>query len=218
MRRTLTLVVVSGLALGLAGCGSDDAPSADAEPVPEETTNAPAAAEATPAAAEQQAPKRMSITMGAPTEFAMIPEVPTVAAGKVTLDVSNEGAIEHEVVVIPTDLDSGDLPTDAEGGAVEEGAIVPHGEGHEGKEMDHAGVHFDTGKSGKVSFDLDSGQVRLGLQSAGPLRVRDARELRGAVGLEAAGGDPMSPHRGLSGVAGSSNVASPPLAKRSPRW
>lgn len=168
MRRTLTLVVVSGLALGLAGCGSDDGPSTDAEPAAAETTNAPAEAEAEattaaeePAAAEQPAPKRISITMGAPTEFAMVPEVPTVAAGKVTLDVSNEGAIEHEVVVIPTNLDSGDLPTDAEGSAVEEGAIVPHGDGHGGGEMDHAGVHFDTGKSGKVSLDLMPGTYAL---------------------------------------------------------
>jgi len=46
--------------------------------------------------------------------------IASAAAGEVTFEAHNEGAIQHELVVIKTDLDEGDLPLD--GTTVDENA------------------------------------------------------------------------------------------------
>jgi uncharacterized cupredoxin-like copper-binding protein len=92
----------------------------------------------------------------------MVPEVPEVRAGRVTLDVVNEGSIEHEVVLIKTNRDSGALPTDESGAALERGAVVPHGNERAQTEGDHhAGVHFATGTGGTVTVDLKQGNYAV---------------------------------------------------------
>ena len=159
MRRILVPVAVASIGLGLVGCSESD--SSDGAAAEAATTEATTTEQAT-SAPEPTAPTSAVVTMGAPTEFAMVPEVPEVAAGRVTLDVVNDGSIEHEVVLIGTDRDSGDLPTDANGAALEDGAVVPHGGDHEQAEADHhAGVHFATGTRGKVTVDLKPGNYAV---------------------------------------------------------
>lgn len=55
-------------------------------------------------------------------EWAVIPDPASVSAGDVTFTITNEGPEDiHEFVVIATDLDPGDLPTDETGAVTEEG-------------------------------------------------------------------------------------------------
>ena len=48
----------------------------------------------------------------------------TAAAGSVAFAASNEGTIEHELVVVRTSLDVASLPVKADGGVDEEGAGI----------------------------------------------------------------------------------------------
>jgi uncharacterized cupredoxin-like copper-binding protein len=58
-------------------------------------------------------------------EWAVLPAQATIAAGKVTFNVKNNGPKhEHEFVVFKTDLDPGSLPKKADGSVDEEGAGV----------------------------------------------------------------------------------------------
>jgi uncharacterized cupredoxin-like copper-binding protein len=157
MRAILLVLAVVGAAVALAGCSSDasEADAADAPPTTEATTEAMAPEE--PAAARQT-----TIIMGSPSEFAMVPEATEVAAGMVTLDVVNEGAIEHEVVLIRTDGDSGALPTDASGAALEDAAVTPHGSEHgTGEGNHHAGVHYASGSGGTITVGLKPGRYAV---------------------------------------------------------
>ncbi|MEO6207035.1 MAG: hypothetical protein ABIP77_03640 [Candidatus Limnocylindrales bacterium] len=56
-------------------------------------------------------------------EFAVVPDVASVPAGTVTFIATNTGPDDvHELVVIKTDLGLLDLPTDADGKVLEDGA------------------------------------------------------------------------------------------------
>jgi len=158
MRPILVPIAIAALSVGLAGCSqADSSGSATEGSAPAGATTDSSGPPPAPAA-----PKSATVTMGAPDEFAMVPEVPEVAAGRVTLDVVNEGSIEHEVVLIKTDRDSGDLPTDANGAAREDGAVAPHGSDHEMAAGDHhAGVHFAKGTTGTVAVDLEPGSYAV---------------------------------------------------------
>ncbi len=159
MRRILIPIAIAAASIVVAGCSDSD--SSDGAAVETVATEATTTGQAAPPP-EPAAPKSAVVTMGAPSEFAMVPEVPEVAAGRVTLDVVNEGSIEHEVVLIKTSRDSGELPTDASGAALEDGAVVPHGGDDEQAEGDHhAGVHFATGTSGKMTVDLKPGNYAV---------------------------------------------------------
>jgi uncharacterized cupredoxin-like copper-binding protein len=46
------------------------------------------------------------------TEFAITPDALTAAAGEVTFTIKNDGTMEHEFVIIRTDLAADALPTD----------------------------------------------------------------------------------------------------------
>jgi hypothetical protein len=57
-------------------------------------------------------------------EVAVIPETPTIPSGSVTLETTNTGpALEHELVVVQTDLPADGLPT------LEDGSFDEAGEG-----------------------------------------------------------------------------------------
>lgn len=57
------------------------------------------------------------------TEMAISVSPGSVKAGDVAFNVSNEGNIEHELVVIKTNKKAGDLPTDSSGKADETGSV-----------------------------------------------------------------------------------------------
>lgn len=55
-------------------------------------------------------------------EWAVVPAADSAPAGDITFDVTNKGPADvHEFVVIKTDLDAADLPTDADGVVEEAG-------------------------------------------------------------------------------------------------
>ena len=55
-------------------------------------------------------------------EWAVLPDPGSVAAGEVTFTITNDGPEDvHEFVVIQTDLDPADLPTDETGAVSEDG-------------------------------------------------------------------------------------------------
>ncbi len=55
-------------------------------------------------------------------EWAVLPDPGSVSAGDVTFSITNDGPEDvHEFVVIQTDLDPGDLPTDETGAVSEDG-------------------------------------------------------------------------------------------------
>lgn len=92
MARTATLLAALVLALTLVACGDDD---------DDETT----AAETTTAAEEPGGGGGETIQLSE-TEYAIDPADPSAAAGDVTLEVTNDGSIPHDLEV--------------EGGGVEE--------------------------------------------------------------------------------------------------
>lgn len=108
--------------------------------------------------------RRVAVVLGEPNEFDLVPAKPRVKAGMVTLKLKNTGSIEHELIVIRTDLDSGELPTDENGKAVEHGAVAPHHSGR-GDGAEHAGAHVGThvpaGEAGSVALKLEPGKYAL---------------------------------------------------------
>ena len=87
------------------------------------------------------------------SEFAVVPSVPSIAAGKVTFVATNTGPDDpHELVVFKTDLGDRNLPASPEGKVDEEGAGLTFiGEIEE----------FDPGKTGTATFDLAPGKYVL---------------------------------------------------------
>lgn len=108
--------------------------------------------------------RQVAVALGDPNEFDLIPAKAKVKAGMVTFKLKNTGSIEHELIVIRTDLDSGGLPTDEDGAAVEHGAVVPHGAGggdgakHAGA---HVGTHVPSGEAASVKIKLEPGRYAL---------------------------------------------------------
>lgn len=103
-----------------------------------------------------------SIALGSPGEFDLVPIAGTVGSGTQTFALTNGGNVEHEVIFIRTDLGSGDLPPDGNGGASEEGAVVPHGDSHgDGVQASHVGTHVAAGESGVLTVDLEPGRYAV---------------------------------------------------------
>jgi uncharacterized cupredoxin-like copper-binding protein len=83
------------------------------------TKAAPAAsAPATKAAPAPALPKSSNVTL---KEFTLTPQHPTMAAGKVTFNVTNNGNLTHEFVVLKTDQPAGSL---LKGGRADESGNV----------------------------------------------------------------------------------------------
>lgn len=86
-------------------------------------------------------------------EWAVVPAADSAPAGDITFDVTNEGPADiHEFVVIRTDLDPADLPTDADGVVDEEG---------EGMEVIDEIEDIPVGESQSVTVPLDAGSYVL---------------------------------------------------------
>ena len=148
MRRTLSIVTAAATLAAVAlaaGCGSSSGSGAGAGTTTESaattapdtsdaTTTAPAAtapAATTPAAPAATA-STVTVTLGAPTEFALAASPAEVPAGKVAFTVANKGEILHEMVVVPGA--GAAALTQPDGSASEEGSPgevpdVPPGEG-----------------------------------------------------------------------------------------
>jgi uncharacterized cupredoxin-like copper-binding protein len=85
MRRKGAVAVFGAVAmLGLAGCGNDQASESDGG-------------------------AQVAVTLD---DYSIDPSPTSVSGGKVTFDVENAGATEHEMVVIRTDLDPSDIPVE----------------------------------------------------------------------------------------------------------
>ncbi len=98
LRALVLLPAALTATLVVAGCGSDDSSGDSTAAAPTTTT---AASTAAPAA---QGPVDVSLT-----EYKIKPSAVSAPAGKVTFDVSNDGAIPHEFVVVKTDTPAADL-------------------------------------------------------------------------------------------------------------
>jgi len=96
---TAALALTTGLIA--AGCGGDDNTT---------TTQSQATAEG---AAKGEA---LEIKMG---DYFYDPKVATVKAGSVTIDAPNDGKVEHELMLLKTNIDPAKLPTASDGGVEE---------------------------------------------------------------------------------------------------
>jgi uncharacterized cupredoxin-like copper-binding protein len=86
-------------------------------------------------------------------EWAVLPAPDSVAAGDVTFSITNEGPDDvHEFVVIATDLDPAELPTD-ETGAVDESG--------EGIEVIDEVEEIPVGETQELTVSLDAGNYVL---------------------------------------------------------
>jgi uncharacterized cupredoxin-like copper-binding protein len=136
-RAVVGAVVLVGLALVAASCGGDDEASNGA--------TAPTAAGGT-GTEGGGAGGTVAVTMGSPTEYALVPKPGETAAGAITFTVANEGTIEHEMVVIKTDKGAANLGTD-DGEADEAGAVDE--------------ITLAAGDSGDLQVDLAPGAYAL---------------------------------------------------------
>lgn len=86
-------------------------------------------------------------------EWALVPATDSAPAGDITFDVTNDGPEDvHELVVIKTDLDAADLPTDADGVVDEAG---------EGMEVVDEIEDVPVGETQSVTVTLDAGSYVL---------------------------------------------------------
>lgn len=86
-------------------------------------------------------------------EWAVVPAAESAPAGQVTFNVTNEGPEDiHEFVVIATDLDPAELPTDEDGAVTEEG---------EGMEVIDEIEDLPVGETRELTVDLEAGNYVL---------------------------------------------------------
>lgn len=143
-------ILVSLSVAGLTGCSSPGAsPSAAATPAATPAATAAVTPAATPAASTA-AGGTVAVVL---QEFAILPAVPSIGAGKVTFNATNTGPDDaHELVVFKTDLGIRALPASALGKVDEAGAGLTFiGEIEE----------FEPGKTGTGTFDLVPGRYVL---------------------------------------------------------
>jgi hypothetical protein len=152
MRRPVLLFAAGGLALAIViggiACGDDDKD--------DNGDGTPAAATATEAAGEPTEPAAGTPEAGAIdvnlVEYIVAPRPGSATAGTVTFNARNTGGEPHELVVIKTDLDEHQLPTNADGSVDEAGA---------GIEVIGEIPEFPNGEERTASFDLEAGAYVL---------------------------------------------------------
>jgi uncharacterized cupredoxin-like copper-binding protein len=86
-------------------------------------------------------------TMGQPSEYAMTPVPAEVSAGTVTFELTNDGKLMHEMVVIKTDKGAANL-------------ALPNGEADESDAVDEV-ADLPAGESATLELDLDAGTYAL---------------------------------------------------------
>ncbi len=84
------------------------------------------------------------------TEFDVRPNPASADAGEITFDVNNAGEETHEIVIVSTDLTSGDLPTADDGSFDEERVEV----------VDEI-EDMEAGSSEELTVDLEPGSYVL---------------------------------------------------------
>ncbi len=133
-RTTIAIILAAALPVGLAACGDEEstAPATTATTTMNSTTGgtttstAPATGAATP------------VALGGESEFAItIPD--SLPAGPRTFEVSNEGVMPHELVILRTDVKAADLTID--------GAVA--------KETGRVGGTADIPSGGTATLDVD---------------------------------------------------------------
>ena len=84
-----------------AACGDSDSESSSTT-APATTSAATTSAATTPSTSgAAAAASAVTVVLGKPQEFSLVPSVASVPAGKVTFKVTNSGKILHEMVVVP---------------------------------------------------------------------------------------------------------------------
>lgn len=96
LRMPFALAVLGLSALGLAGCSSSD--------------STPTATTAAPTSAATETPSNEATVNVDLKEFTVTLDPASVAAGAVKFEAKNSGLIDHEMVVVKTDLDAKALP------------------------------------------------------------------------------------------------------------
>ncbi len=108
---------------------------------------------ATPSVAAMAVPPVSAAVNVTLQEFAVVPDTASVPAGTVTFAATNKGPDDvHELVVIKTDLGPLDLPTDADGKVLEDGA---------GMEVIGEVEDVAIGATAEFSLDLTVGKYLL---------------------------------------------------------
>ena len=86
-------------------------------------------------------------------EWAVVPSPATASAGDITFQITNDGPADvHEFVVLRTDLDPADLPTDEHGAVTEDG---------EGIEVVDEVEDIPVGESQELAVSLEAGNYVL---------------------------------------------------------
>lgn len=146
VQKTIAALFLLAVVFIAAGCGDSKEESTDATP-----------ATTTPATSTPAADGTVSVSL---VEYKVKPSATSVKAGKVTFKVKNDGTMEHEFLVLKTDLAEDKLPTkpkdasrvDEEGEGVEAIGEVPE---------------LEPGKSGSVTLNLKPGNYVLLCNVAG---------------------------------------------------
>lgn len=130
-----------------AACGDDDDNDATPEPTAEATeTPEPTDDDgATPAPTQQPADTTAPMALD---EFVIRPDRTRARRGAVTFVVRNEGELEHEFVVIRTDIEKDELPRKVNDQGVDESDLNVVGR------IDA----FAPGETGELTIDVDDGQ------------------------------------------------------------
>jgi uncharacterized cupredoxin-like copper-binding protein len=129
------VVLVPAIALAVAGCANDTGSTTDGGGA---------------ASGDGGGATTVDVTV---QEFSVNPSTESAPAGEVTFVVTNDGPDDvHEFVVIATDLDPAELPTDENGAVDEEG---------EGIEVIDEIEDIPVGETQEVTVDLDAGNYVL---------------------------------------------------------
>ncbi len=144
--RSLALILGAFAMFGLVACSGDD--NGDSTPAPTATS------EATSTEAPGEATS-VDVTLGQPSELALEASPESAAAGSVSFEVTNSGALPHEFKVVKTDLAHDALPVD--GAQVDESAL----------DVVAASAELANGGTETVTADLEAGSYVLFCNVAG---------------------------------------------------
>jgi uncharacterized cupredoxin-like copper-binding protein len=120
--RVTALSIISLIVIGLAGCAGASTPTPGWTYSP--TSAPPTAPTATLAPTATAAPSPASGTDAVALSEWKVDVASTLKAGTTTFNISNNGAIEHELLVFKSDLAPSAYPTDAAGDIKEDGAGI----------------------------------------------------------------------------------------------
>jgi uncharacterized cupredoxin-like copper-binding protein len=138
--RLALLGMLAGALLFTAACGGDD----------EKTSTATATRAAGTGTSGSPAAGVINVTL---REYSITPDPTSAKAGKITFKVENKGpSMVHEFLVIKTDLDIDQLPTQSDGALDEEGS---------GVELVDELPEFKVGEIHELTVDLEAGKYVL---------------------------------------------------------